>query len=547
MGTVPFRKAGGLMPVEDKNIKRTLALDEIPDSGSQVIGISDMGSLENIRRRDVINSRGEFAGYLCENGEVILFRDRLGARNIYYSIEDDSIVISTDLGWIARHVRTDPNWPYILSDYLQFQIPFSNETFFSGIKKVMPGELVHIAKGKVRREKYWDVEFGNSSFDPQHLFDLIKDAVEYRLALIDGDRFTSYLSGGIDSSSITLFSRPRECFSGFYEEEGFSEMDYIETIVSENGFIERYVPVQITERRFQEQLDKLPQILPDPCAGLGVIPQVLVAQEAARQGYEYAFTGEGGDEIFLGYNWNTVVFSLADAARSLLRDRYMVRYEPMIEKVLRDAFPTFTGGLLARGDDKLYATQRILDIWDHNEPVENNILKINLTIGLPAILTLDEQVGRYAGVEPISPLMDHHIVEYVCSIRPQDRAPIPKFMLREALKGILPEKIRTRYDKMGFPVPYQKWNWGVIRPVINSLAERKIIEIDVARHTTMDRQTWALYTIEMWFRHYFKKPATNDRPADGSAEECVDPGRPYTDGGTVIFRIRNPNVEKREG
>lgn len=497
------------MAIKGKNIKILVDLDGIPNRGSQVIGISDLNSLENICKRDVLNSRGEFAGYFYENGQVILFRDRLGARNIFYSIEDDSVFISTDLDWIARNVKTEPNWEYILSDYLQFQIPFSDETFFSGINKVMPGEFVCInSEGKARREKYWDLEFGNSSFDPEHLSNLIKNAVEYRLALVEENSFTSYLSGGIDSSSITLLSKPKECFSGFYTEKGYSEMDYIEVVVSKNGFPDKYVPVQITERKFQEQLDRLPEILADPCAGLGVIPQVLVAQEAARQGYEYAFTGEGGDEIFLGYNWNTVVFSLADAARSLLRDRYMVRYEPMIEKVLQDAFPTFTGGLLARGDDILYATQRILDIWDHNEPVANNILKINLTVSLPTILTVDEQVGKYSSVEPISPLMDHHIVEYVCSIRPQDRAPIPKFMLREALKGILPEKVRTRYDKMGFPVPHQKWNWEIIKPIINSLARRKIIDVDVAKHTTMDRQTWALYSIEAWYRHYFEKPST---------------------------------------
>lgn len=494
------------MAVKVKDIKRIVPLSEIPESGSQVVGISNLNALGSISTKDVRGSRGEFAGYLCEEGAVVLFRDRLGARNIFYTIDNDAVFISTDLGWLARNVKTEPNWQYILSDYLQFQLPFSDETFFAGIRKVMPGELVYVnRRGETKREKYWDLEFGNASFDPGHLLDLIKDAVQYRLALTDGNSFTSYLSGGIDSSTVTLLSKPKECFSGFYEEEGYSEMDYIEALVSKEGLPQRYVPVQVTKSKFQGQLAKLPEILPDPCAGLGVIAQVLVAQEAAQQGYVYAFTGEGGDEIFLGYNWNTVVFSLADAARGLLRDRYMVRYEPMIEKVLRDAFPTFTGGLLARGDNVLYATQRILDIWDHDEPVENNILKINLTVGLPAILTVDEQVGKYAAVEPLSPLMDHHVVEYVCSVRPQDRAPVPKFMLREALKSILPEKIRTRYDKMGFPVPFQKWDWEILKPVLTSLAKRNILNVDVAQHTTMTRDTWALFSIETWFQHYFEK------------------------------------------
>jgi len=284
-------------------------------------------------------------------------------------------------------------------------------------------------------------------------------------------------------------------------------MDYIEAIIPANESPKKYIPVQITEKAFQSLLSSLPEILADPCAGLGVISQVLVAQEAAKHGYRYAFTGEGGDEIFLGYNWNTMVFSLADATKRLLRDRYMVGYEPMIEKVLRDGFPTFTGGLLARGNDILYATQRILDLWDRDQPVENNILKINLKVGLPAILTLDEQVGRFTGVEPISPFVDHHIVEYACSIRPEERAPLPKFMLREGLKGILPEKIRTRYEKMGFPVPFKEWKWQTITPMLKSLDQRSVLEIDSNRHTTMDRQTWALYSIEIWCQHFFGKPS----------------------------------------
>jgi asparagine synthetase B (glutamine-hydrolysing) len=249
-------------------------------------------------------------------------------------------------------------------------------------------------------------------------------------------------------------------------------------------------------------LPHLPTILPDPCGGLGVISQVLVASEAARSGYGYSLTGEGGDEIFLGYSWNTILLELARSSGQLLRDRYLVRYEPMVEKLLRDGFPTLTGGLLSRGDDILFATERILTLWDRSLSVENNILRINLKLGLPAILTLDEQVGRYTGVEPISPLIDHHIVEYACSVRSGDRAPIPKHMLREALKGVLPERVRMRYDKMGFPVPYAKWEWPCLPGALRSLESRKSLSFDPSQCCTMDRKTWALYSIEAWCREY---------------------------------------------
>lgn len=488
-----------------QDIRAEILLPAIPAGQAEVAGISTLQGRKTIGRDDILNSRGEFAGYFCEPDRVVLFRDRLGARSLYYALQGDTALISNDLAWLARRTKAPADWDHIRSDYLQFQIPFSDETFFKGIKRVMPGERVVLRPGACKREAWWRPRFGHATFEPEVLADLIRDAVEWRCARIGDRPFTAYLSGGIDSSTVALLAKPGVCFSGFYTEEGYSEMDYIEAVVRKGAFPERYVPVQITQEAFQQALDRLPEVLPEPCAGLGVIPQVLVAQEAARRGFQFAFTGEGGDEIFLGYNWNTVVFSLAGAARGLLRDRYMIRYEPMVEKILRDAFPTFTGGLLARGDDVLFATQKILGLWDSNEPVENNILKINLTVGLPAILMVDERVGRHAGVEPVSPLMDHRIVEYVCSIRPEDRAPIPKFMLREATKNLLPEKVRMRYDKMGFPVPYQQWNWPMIRPALESLAARGVLDVDPAKHTTMDRHTWALVSLEMWLRHFFEQ------------------------------------------
>jgi len=470
--------------------------------GSAVVGVSDLEA-PTLSRCAVETSRGEFVGYFVEDRDLVLFRDRLGARNLYYSIRDGRVIMSTDLAWVGKRIGAEADWRYITSDYLQFQLPFDDRTFFSGVRKVMPGEFAHIdADGNVERESYWEPEFNDRPFRAEELAELIRDAVAFRLGVLGDTPYTAYLSGGLDSSAAALLAKPRECFSGFYEEEGYSEMHYIDAAIKESDGALQYTPVQITRDAFQGLLPSLPEILPDPCGGLGVIPQVLVARQAAERGYRYSFTGEGGDEVFLGYNWNTMVFAMAAAARGLLRDRYMVRYEPMVEKVLRDGLATFTGGLLSRGDDVLYATERVLEMWDRQLPVENNIHRINLKLGLPAILTLDEQVGRYTGVEPVSPLMDHKTVEYACSVRPDDRAPIPKHMMREALKGVLPEKIRTRYEKMGFPVPYIDWDWPSIGPALASLAKRRTVDVDPAQHPTMDRSTWALYSIESWCAHF---------------------------------------------
>jgi asparagine synthase (glutamine-hydrolysing) len=107
---------------------------------------------------------------------------------------------------------------------------------------------------------------------------------------------------------------------------------------------------------------------------------------------------------------------------------------------------------------------------------------------------------------PVSPLMDHKIVEYVCSIKPQERAAIPKGIFREAIKGILPEKVRMRYDKMGFPVPFERWKWPMLKSLMRSLKKRNILSFNEEEHQTMDRKTWALFSIESWFNHFFGNP-----------------------------------------
>lgn len=449
---------------------------------------------------NIFESRGEFVGYISDPHlrKLYLFRDRVGGRNLYYKDMGNKVAVSTDILWVFNEGKKDLIDPryfldldYINTDYLEFQVPFDNRTIYTNVRKVMPGEIVSFPDRK--RGKYWNLKFGENKFNKDDLLDLIIDAVNWRKELLKEGKYTSYLSGGIDSSSITVLLNPEESFSGFYEHEQYSELDYIKCLER------RFRPVKINEDRFYKFLLHLSELMPDPMGGLGVIPQLIVAMEAFRGGYHYAFTGEGGDEIFTGYNWNTAVFLLARAVRDVKRDCYMVRYENMVDKILQEGFGPLVAGLIGRGYNKNYQVERILSVWDKNQPVENNIFKINVEIGLPAILTVDERVGIYSSVMPVSPLVDHHIIEYVALISPEERTRIPKYLFREAMKKILPDKIRERRDKMGFPLPVEGWKWPMISGLLSSLQRRSLVDIKKSDYLklTMDRRMWALCNIEL--------------------------------------------------
>ncbi len=487
-------------------IQKVFDLSDLKEE-SYTEGITSFKPKSTVVLKDqlIVDSRGEFTGYLSIPGELMLFRDRVGGRNLYYARIGVTLYVSTDILWLvskksgglASEHRL--NLEYISKDYLEFQVPFNDETIYRGISKVMPGEIVSFSRNFLSREiertkiKYWNLKFGENKFNKDDLLDLIIDAVNWRKELLKEGKYTSYLSGGIDSSSITILSNPEESFSGFYEHEQYSELDYIKCLER------RFKPVKINEDRFYRFLPHLPELMPDPMGGLGVIPQLIVAMEAFRGGYHYAFTGEGGDEIFTGYNWNTAVFLLARAVRDVKRDCYMVRYESMVDRILQEGFGPLVAGLIGRGYNKNYQVERILSIWDKDQSVENNIFKINVEIGLPAILTVDERVGIYSSVMPVSPLVDYHIIEYVASISPEERTRIPKYLFREAMKKILPDKIRERRDKMGFPLPVEEWKWPMIPELLSSLRKRCLVNFEAINYSEliMNRRLWALCNIEL--------------------------------------------------
>ncbi len=453
-----------------------------------------------MKNAPAIPSRGEFVGYSSNEKDIYLFRDRIGARNLYYSRNNNKLYVSTDLLWLVKNaipkdLKTDYklNFSYLNEQYLKFQVPFNHETPYKRIYRVMPGEIVRFNRDIWKSEtKYWKLNFGENKFNRLDLHDLITDAVQFRLEIIqDRGSYTTYCSGGIDSSTVTSLVKPKEFFCGYYENELYNEMNYV-TSLKNVGVMNL---VRITEEVFYKFLPHLPFLMPDPMGGLGVIPQLIVALEAFKKGYSYSFTGEGGDEIFYGYPWNTLVIEVAKAVRNLQRDKYLIRWESMTNKFLREAFFPMMINLIRRSGE----TDHIPWQWDKEQPVENNIMRFNIEIGLPAILTVDERVGLYSGVMPVSPLIDHNIVEYVASVNPEERTKIPKYLLRESMKDILPNKILNRYDKMGFPVPYEQWKWPMLQTLLSSLVKRGF-PFELLNHKTMTREAWSLINVEMIYR-----------------------------------------------
>lgn len=242
------------------------------------------------------------------------------------------------------------------------------------------------------------------------LRDLITDAVERKLAVEPDQLAGLALSGGLDSSTVActaLQIQPRLLmFTGWYDVPGFDERHYADLV---DG---RHVYIEIEPEDVIDNFDAVMRHCPEPLQGPGMIGQYVVAREAALD-IEVLLSGEGADELFGGYARQMIVAG----------EQAPAGYEHYL---LPKGYPHDLEGAL-----------------------EYDLMN------LPDLLAVDDAMCGAHGVEARAPFTDEKIVDYTLNLPASER--VGKRHLRERVRGLVPDEIIDRTDKMGFPIPLVHW------------------------------------------------------------------------------------------
>jgi asparagine synthetase B (glutamine-hydrolysing) len=254
--------------------------------------------------------------------------------------------------------------------------------------------------------------------DAARLRGLIADAVNDAVTNAEG-RVGAVLSGGIDSSTVVCLARQAghdlPTFTGYYDEgEQFDEREYARLVAGTE-----HHEVRITPRDIEENFDGMMDAFKPPYQGPGAMGQYMVAKYASEQGIDTVLSGEGGDELFGGY------------ARLMI-----VAGHP-------------------RPDG--YADYRLPA--DYPRTLED-ALAYDLSC-LPDLLAVDDQACGAWGITSVAPMTDDRVVDYVLAQPARER--VGKHMLRDAVRGLVPDRILDRTDKKGMPAPFVKWGQGPLR------------------------------------------------------------------------------------
>lgn len=526
--------------LRDELIKQGFSFHGTSDT-EVVLEACEAWGIENAVKRFI----GMFAFTLWDrsNRKLFLVRDRLGIKPLYWGVHRGTLFFGSQLKSFSMHPLWDPEIDRdALVSYFRFNYIPAPSSIFKGIQKLEPGTILAFDSDKGSKQSYYwnihDIASSNKSAYSQRsqseLIDelecLLKDAVKRRM--IADVPLGVFLSGGIDSSTVVALmqaqsSKPVSSFSiGFYEDD-YNEAQYAKKVADHLGTDHHEMYVHINDA-----LDVIPDIpnwYDEPFADSSQIPMFLVSK-LARDHVTVALSGDGGDELFAGYNryflgqsiWKYIdvmpswLRKAAVNSIHLLSPRSWDAFARLIPKKLR---PPHVGDKAYKLADILQVAsaedfyRNLVSLWDEpanlviggKERVIQSVQRmgesqsfvelmqyIDTVTYLPDdILTKVDRASMAVSLETRVPLLDHRVVDFAWKL-PLDmkiRHRQGKWLLRQVLYKHVPQHIIDR-PKMGFGVPIGHWLRGPLREWVEYLFSKQSIKSAGLLNFELINQRW---------------------------------------------------------
>ncbi len=512
--------------------------------------------------------RGMFAFAIWDTRGKSLFcaRDRFGIKPFHYFSGGGKFIFASEIKAILQHPLAPRGLnKTALKDYLYFKYPVGTETFFKDISTLEPGHYMMVKDGSVKISRYWDLAFnGKNDKGAKNIINNLYEALEesVKLHMVSDVPLGTFLSGGIDSSSITTicnqyYSGKLSTFCcGAENESGNSDLKYAMKVSRTLGTDHHELILRAED--FGDFMSKAIWHLDEPCGGSTAIPGYFVAK-LARENVKILLSGEGGDEVFGGYEFYIKYFIETNFLRfrsngpvsqyQLLT--YLPKYLKMLQSrelflrsLLRSVLPKKKDYIEIRPNlnpDKyfhVFSRDYLEEVKDYdpfdnlyrkyfdkkeNDSFVDRIQYLDIKTYLYRILHIYDRMCMAVSLENRVPMLDHKLAEVGSSIPDGIRfhALFPKYPLRMCLKGRLPDEILER-KKAGFALPVGEWfrkelKEQVYEIILGRTAQsRGIYNLDGIRRLWEEHlqgknhkeRLWSLISLELWFRNFMDKPVT---------------------------------------
>jgi asparagine synthase (glutamine-hydrolysing) len=509
--------------------------------------------------------RGMFAFAIWDRNKKSLFiaRDRLGIKPLYYHLTPERLLFGSEIKVLLAHgaIRAEFNRS-TLPEYLAFGYLSDEQTFYSGIRKLLPGHTMEIGPdGQPQIRQYWDLDATSPHESREERYyvrsyrELLEGAVQSHL--MSDVPLGMFLSGGLDSSAVAALMtkirrEPIETFSVGYGEQSYSELPYAKIVA--DHIKSQHREVIVSEQDFFNALPHLIWHEDEPMVWPSSVSLYFVAK-LARERVTVVLTGEGSDETLAGYT--RYAFTLKNAA---LDRAYRIAVPSGLRRGLRNSVATSSllGATLRRklehtflakdgeswasfyfdnffsafGEDEQdgllspdfaakyapsTAYKNVLGYWEHSTgEMLQRLLYTDIKTYLVELLMKQDNMSMAASIESRVPFLDHVLVEFATRIprEVQLKGLAGKTILKKAVEDILPHEIIYR-PKLGFPTPWSGWLAGPrLETIREMLLEPRSLERGYFRREVIERlfdehrakhrdnydRIWRLLNLELWHR-----------------------------------------------
>lgn len=489
------------------------------------------------------NGMWAFAIYDTKTGKLFCSRDRFGVKPFYYTYSDGDFFFASEIKALVAlpDIGKKPCDEKLNEYLLGGTLDTDEKTMFDGILQLRPAtNLLINGTEEPFFEKYWDlkvspaISFTDSKCDDEkaaaEFLDLLRDSV--RLRLRSDVPVGTCLSGGLDSSTITVLindiirsenvssvGERQNTFSACYSDPRFDESTFMDCVIDASGVSAHKTYPQPED--ILSDIERLIYVQDEPFNSLSVYSQHRVMKLAGDH-VKVILDGQGADEQLAGYLGyqaayikslkNFPVWMLSEIFGSI-RHHGLFFLNAIIQLNLRKKRRSFI-----RSDAK--AMNRYGGTLD--EVLQNEILNSNLQ----ALLHYEDRNSMAFSIESRVPFLDYRFAEYTASLplNQKIRCGVTKYVLRNAIRGIVPEKIRTRMDKMGFVTPEEVWMGDNLYEFVaevfgsDSFKQRKYWDADKVREefrlyhlgkSGYSPEFWRVLCAELWLRIFFDNNADN--------------------------------------
>lgn len=490
-----------------------------------------------------INGFFAFAFYNHSKDELYLVRDRYGEKPLYYYYDDNIFAFASEILPLLKLIRKKlPLNKEVLYTYFRMHYIPSNNSIFRGIQRLLPGHYIHIQKNKISIQQWYNLQ-ENKENTPSFR-ELLNDAVSKRL--ISDAPVGAFLSGGIDSSIVCVLAKKHtkelHTFSlGYKDEKMYNETNDAMKVARHIGSIHH--SFEITADDVITQIPHLLNCIDEPFADSSAI-NVFILSQKIKPFATVALSGDGSDELLMGYNKHKILFlkhypvltflgtiiypfiSILPESRS---SSILNRFRKLKKFITASQLSSLKKYIhLSQWTDDAYVnrllvptvnTQYFYDLFEKYQTLDE--VKLFNLADIEVVLTNDmlyktDFFGMQNAVEIRSPFLDYRVVEYLYHLNFNQKinGTQQKYLLRKTFSDLLPSSVFTK-KKSGFEIPLHKILPHIIRNnplleedyirhqnIFNYAVIRQLIEQLNSNINDSALKLWTILVFQAWYKKF---------------------------------------------